>query len=185
MGELLARATRGPAVAHVRHVSPVAPRAAGGLVAAVYRQVERDFGMLAPPVSLHSPAPEVLAACWLMLRESLIASHPSAGTAHQMTPRTAIAVAPGSPGQPAVPDDRTAAAASTGQEAAAATLADASRMVAATRDAKEAVAAAVSLSNRCPYCVEVHGATLIGLVRSPDAVAIAEGRIDAVGDPAM
>ncbi len=59
------------------------------------------------------------------------------------------------------------------------------KVAAATREAKEAVAAAVSLSNRCPYCVEVHGATLIGLVRSPDAVAIAEGRVDSVSDPAL
>lgn len=58
---------------HVRHVSPVRPKLATGLVADVYAQVERDFGMLAPPISLHSPAPGVLAACWLMLRESLLA----------------------------------------------------------------------------------------------------------------
>ena len=57
----------------VRHVAPVRPRQAEGLVADVYRQVERDFGMLAPPVALHSPAPEPLAAAWLMLRESLVA----------------------------------------------------------------------------------------------------------------
>lgn len=28
--------------------------------------------MLAPPVALHSPAPEVLAASWVMMREILI-----------------------------------------------------------------------------------------------------------------
>jgi AhpD family alkylhydroperoxidase len=58
----------------IRHVEPVRPRQAGGLVARVYGQVERDFGMLAPPVALHSPAPEVLAASWLMLRETLVAT---------------------------------------------------------------------------------------------------------------
>lgn len=58
---------------HVRHVDPVRPRAAQGLVADVYRQVERDFGMLAPPISLHSPSPPVLAAAWLVLRETLLA----------------------------------------------------------------------------------------------------------------
>lgn len=58
---------------HVRHVEPVRPRAARGLVADVYRQVERDFGMLAPPISLHSPSPPVLAAAWLVLRETLLA----------------------------------------------------------------------------------------------------------------
>ncbi|MEV4150738.1 carboxymuconolactone decarboxylase family protein [Amycolatopsis sp. NPDC049691] len=61
----------------VQHVDVVRPRRARGLVRDVYRQVERDFGMLAPPIALHSPAPDVLAAAWLVLRESLVA----AGTA--------------------------------------------------------------------------------------------------------
>jgi hypothetical protein len=102
----------------VRHVAPVRPRQARGLVAAVYRQVERDFGMLAPPVALHSPAPGPLAASWLMLRESLIADG----------------------------------------------LAD--------RASKEAVAAAVSEANACPYCVEVHQATLDGLPPSAASGAV-------------
>jgi AhpD family alkylhydroperoxidase len=59
--------------ARIRYVTPVAPAAAEGLVAEVYTQVERDFGVLAPPVILHSPAPAVLAACWIMIRETLIA----------------------------------------------------------------------------------------------------------------
>jgi AhpD family alkylhydroperoxidase len=42
------------------------------LVGQVYEQLARDFGILAPPVVLHSPSPEPLAACWLMLRETLI-----------------------------------------------------------------------------------------------------------------
>lgn len=112
----------------VRHVRVTRPGAASGPVAEVFVQMERDFGMLAPPVALHSPAPDVLAASWMMLRETLLAG---------------------------------------GQ---------------ADRAAKEAVAAAVSLGNSCPYCVEVHGATLGGLVRSPDAAAIAGGRIERVAD---
>lgn len=131
MGDLLARATRRPTLAHIRHVTPVPPAAATGLVAQVYRQVERDFGMLAPPVSLHSPAPGALAATWAMLRETLIATG----------------------------------------------LAD--------REAKEAVAAAVSSANRCPYCVEVHGATLVGLVRGSDAMAVATDDLGGVRDPAL
>jgi AhpD family alkylhydroperoxidase len=131
VGDLLARATRRASLAHVRHVSPVPPRAATGLVARVYRQVERDFGMLAPPVALHSPAPATLAACWLMLRETLVAG---------------------------------------------------GRV---TRAAKEAVAAAVSAANRCPYCVQVHGCALIGLLRGPDARAVAADRVHAVQDPAL
>ncbi|MEU7998867.1 hypothetical protein AB0B83_26555 [Micromonospora sp. NPDC049060] len=98
---------------HVRHVTPVAPEAADGPVARVYRQMADDFGVLAPPVLLHSPAPDVLRACWLMLRETLLAE--------------------GLVG----------------------------------REAKEVVAAAVSESNRCPYCVEVHGATAAGLLGDP------------------
>jgi AhpD family alkylhydroperoxidase len=70
--------------------------------------------MLAPPISLHSPAPDALAAAWAMLRESL--------------------VVPG----------------------------------AADRATKEAVAAAVSAGNTCPYCVEVHTATLTALAPQPD-----------------
>jgi AhpD family alkylhydroperoxidase len=56
----------------VRHVTPVRPRAAGAIASQVYEQVERDFGILAPPVALHSPAPMVMAAVWVMLRESLV-----------------------------------------------------------------------------------------------------------------
>ncbi|TDD64799.1 carboxymuconolactone decarboxylase family protein [Actinomadura darangshiensis] len=62
------------ALEQVRHVAPVQPGAARGTVAAVYAQVERDFGMLAPPVALHSPAPGPLAASWVMLRETLVAA---------------------------------------------------------------------------------------------------------------
>lgn len=61
----------------VKYVEVVRPRRARGLVRDVYRQVERDFGMLAPPIALHSPSPEALAAAWAVLRESLVA----AGTA--------------------------------------------------------------------------------------------------------
>jgi AhpD family alkylhydroperoxidase len=64
----------------IRYISPVPPQTAAGLVARVYDQVERDFGMLAPPVALHSPAPGPLAACWLMLRETLIAAGTAART---------------------------------------------------------------------------------------------------------
>jgi AhpD family alkylhydroperoxidase len=58
----------------VRYVVPVGFGASRGLTRAVYRQVEREFGMLAPPVALHSPAPEVMAASWLLLRETVVAS---------------------------------------------------------------------------------------------------------------
>ncbi len=50
------------------------PSAARGLVAKVYQQIERDYGFLAPPITLHSPSPEVMAASWLMMCETLLAS---------------------------------------------------------------------------------------------------------------
>jgi AhpD family alkylhydroperoxidase len=56
-----------------RHVRVVKRRHATGVVAEVYRQVERDFRMLAPPVALHSASPDVLAASWMVLRETLLA----------------------------------------------------------------------------------------------------------------
>ena len=40
----------------------------------MYQGVAEEFGVLAPPVALHAPAPQVLAASWLMLRETLIAT---------------------------------------------------------------------------------------------------------------
>jgi AhpD family alkylhydroperoxidase len=73
MRPLIRRAVRRSG-ARIRYVTPVAPADAEGLVAEVYTQVERDFGILAPPVVLHSPAPAVLAACWIMVRETLIAA---------------------------------------------------------------------------------------------------------------
>jgi hypothetical protein len=59
-------------LAQIRYVQPVLPGTADGLVASVYAQAERDFGMVAPPLALHSPAPPVLAAAWAMLRETLL-----------------------------------------------------------------------------------------------------------------
>ena len=56
----------------VRYVSPVRRGAARGLVGRVYEQIEREFGVLAPSLVLLSPAAQVLAASWLMLRETLL-----------------------------------------------------------------------------------------------------------------
>lgn len=119
MGGRLVRTAMRTTLNQVRHVTPVHPRRAEGLLASVYGQIERDFGMLAPPMSLHSPAPAVLAAAWAMLRESLVVT-------------TSV-----------------------------------------SRAAKEAVAAAVSAGNTCPYCVEVHTATLDALDPDPATAAAA------------
>ena len=111
----------------VRYVSPVRRGAARGLVGRVYNQIEQEFGVLAPSVALHSPAPEVLAATWLMLREVLVVT----GTV-----------------------DRTA---------------------------KEAVSAAVSIGNTCPWCTAVHSATFSGLSGSAAAVGPGQSNAAAVG----
>ncbi|MEU6077869.1 hypothetical protein [Micromonospora sp. NPDC047074] len=129
MGRRLARVTSRTMLTHVRHVTPVPPWAADGSVGRVYQQMAEDFGVMAPPVLLHSPAPDVLRACWLMLRETLLAE--------------------GLVG----------------------------------RDAKEVVAAAVSESNRCPYCVEVHGATAAGLLG--DTAGWLRAGAGGIGDPGM
>ena len=129
MAGLIARVSRKNSQTHIRHVTPVHVKRATGLVGDVYNQVERDFGLLAPPVSLHSPSPEVLAACWVILRETLISSG------------------------------------------------------VVSRAAREAVAAAVSYGNRCPYCVDIHGATLHGLVSGSDAVAVLNDQMSSIADP--
>ena len=54
-------------LAQVRHVRPVRTREG-------YTEVERELGVLAPQIALHSPAPDLLAASWLLLRETLIAN---------------------------------------------------------------------------------------------------------------
>lgn len=57
-----------------RHVTPVEPREATGLVAEIYAQQARDMGMtrLRPLMPL-SLAPGLMAAAWSLLRESLVA----------------------------------------------------------------------------------------------------------------
>jgi AhpD family alkylhydroperoxidase len=79
-------------LAQIRYVSPVLPGRADGLVAAVYAQAERDFGLVAPPLVLHSPAPAALAASWLLLRETLLANG-SAARAQKEVVAAAVSVA--------------------------------------------------------------------------------------------
>jgi AhpD family alkylhydroperoxidase len=80
----------------IRYVSPVPPGAAAGLVAEVYAQVEHDFGMLAPPVALHSPAAGPLAASWMMLRETLVVQGVASRAAKE-TVAAAVSVENGCP----------------------------------------------------------------------------------------
>ncbi|MFC4068993.1 carboxymuconolactone decarboxylase family protein [Actinoplanes subglobosus] len=131
MGSLFVRGARALALRHIRRLTPVTDRGAPDRVSRIYRQMESEFGMFAPPVALHAASPEVLEAVWLVLRETLVAGDP------------------------------------------------------ADRRAKEAVAAAVSARNSCPYCVEVHGAALTGLGpgrNGDDDPRIAAARRWAVGE---
>ncbi|MCZ0983633.1 carboxymuconolactone decarboxylase family protein [Streptomyces diastatochromogenes] len=57
----------------IRHIAAVPHTEARGQVAEVYARARREFGVVAPPLALHSPAPEALAASWLLLRETLLA----------------------------------------------------------------------------------------------------------------
>lgn len=52
----------------------------------------------------------------------------------------------------------------------------------AGREAKEAVAAAVSVANSCPYCVDMHSVSMYTLADEADAEAIADDRAGEVRD---
>jgi hypothetical protein len=80
---------RGLSTAQVRQVRAVRYGAADDDVARVYRELERDFGVLAPPIALHASSPDVLAAAWLMLRETLLVPG-TATRAHKEAVSTAV-----------------------------------------------------------------------------------------------
>lgn len=76
----------------IRHVTPVDPRTAEGLVAEVYRQAAAGLGIPAgPPFLMLSPAPELLAPMWALLRESLLVGGPAERAAKEVV-ATTIAV---------------------------------------------------------------------------------------------
>jgi len=60
-------------VSQINHVQAVAPDRAEGLTAEVYQQLRTDF-QVAPPLTLHSASPTVLAGAWAIARESQIAT---------------------------------------------------------------------------------------------------------------
>lgn len=80
--------------AQVRGVSPVRGGDAGdadGRIERIYREMERVFGVISPPVALHSPAPDALCACWLMLYETLLVAGPVERTVKEAV-ATAVSV---------------------------------------------------------------------------------------------
>lgn len=115
LATMLRTGLRERSLVQIRRVASVPFRTPQPAVSRVYREVEREFGVLAPPVALHAPSPDVISAVWLMLRESLI-----------------------TPGL-------------------------------VSRSEKEAVAAAISQSNACPYCVTMHASMLDSLGVGPNA----------------
>ncbi len=109
-----------------RYLGAAAP-VPGSLTAVVSGQIRDEFGLLPEPLALHSPVPELLAAGWAILRETVIVG--------------------GRLGRPA----------------------------------KEAMAVAVSASNRCPYCVDAHGIALHALGNGATETALARGRQGRLG----
>lgn len=75
----------------IRHVTPVDPKDAEGLVAAVYGQAKAELGVVGAPLQMLSPAPELLAAMWALLRESLLVGGAEERVAKEVV-ATAIAV---------------------------------------------------------------------------------------------
>ncbi|GAB3647448.1 carboxymuconolactone decarboxylase family protein [Glycomyces tarimensis] len=76
----------------IRHITPVGPKAAVGVVADVYQQVESDLGATGgTPFAMLSPTPELLAPMWSLLRESLLVGGPRERVAKEVV-ATAIAV---------------------------------------------------------------------------------------------
>jgi hypothetical protein len=68
-------------LAQVRHVRPARTREG-------YTEVEREVGVLAPQIALHSPAPDLQQASWTLLRETLVAS----GNADRTTKEAVAAI---------------------------------------------------------------------------------------------
>lgn len=69
---IVRRALRPLSFLQVRHISPVRGGDADERVPAIYQEMERLFGVISPPVALHSPAPDMLAATWMIMSEALL-----------------------------------------------------------------------------------------------------------------
>jgi AhpD family alkylhydroperoxidase len=110
----------------IKYIQPVPYGSATGLTAQVYQQMQAD-SLPTPPLTLHSPAPQVMAGVWSIIRETL----GSGDVDHAL---------------------------------------------------KEAVAAAVSKTNQCPYCVDVHTSMLYATADHDAAGAILRGDYDRIHD---
>ncbi|HXF62839.1 MAG TPA: hypothetical protein VNK95_14540 [Caldilineaceae bacterium] len=117
---------------NIRYIKP-APIGGGRLAAQLYEQIQTDF-LPVPLLLLHTPMPELMAATWSILRESLLASQ-------------------------------------TGNRRA--------------RIRKEVVAATVSKTNECPFCVDAHTFMLHATAEHEAAGAILRGNYEAIRDPEL
>jgi AhpD family alkylhydroperoxidase len=54
----------------IRYITPVGKRDAAGVVSRVYEQSAHDLGRLAEPIMILSPAPDILAGYWALMREA-------------------------------------------------------------------------------------------------------------------
>ena len=63
----------------VRHLKIPKPANASGLVAEVYREVRAEY-LLAAPLLLHSPVPDLLHGFWSVFRETLLSKGDSEDT---------------------------------------------------------------------------------------------------------
>jgi AhpD family alkylhydroperoxidase len=110
----------------IKYIQPVPYGSATGLTAQVYQHMQAE-SLPVPPLTLHSPAPEVMAGVWSITRETL----GSGEVDHAL---------------------------------------------------KEAVAAAVSKTNQCPYCVDVHTSMLHATADHDAAGAILRGEYESIHD---
>lgn len=74
MNTLVSAGLRG-SLARIAHIRPVRPTRQRDLLVRSYAQTDRELGMLTPALATHSPAPRLLAAAWMMLRETLVATN--------------------------------------------------------------------------------------------------------------
>jgi AhpD family alkylhydroperoxidase len=114
----------------VKYLSPLRRSPSNPLVGQVYTQIKQDFGVIADPFRLHSPAPPLLAGIWSVMRETAIA---------QQVPWPI----------------------------------------------KEAVAASVSQSNECPYCVDIHAAVASQHANQALTDLMKQGRTAEIADPSL
>jgi AhpD family alkylhydroperoxidase len=70
----LSKAVRPMTFSQVRWIRPLRRGGAGAdpRVTTIYAEMERVFGVISPPIALHSPAPDTLAAAWMLLYETLL-----------------------------------------------------------------------------------------------------------------